>query len=249
MAIKGPWVGSSAKAETGQSWMIAAGAAVRVGTPFMMSSLIGKSKSIQVYITSSDHNYNVDKLLNAVRAVMAQSQWSTVELELFVNSGVQLASSTTGAPCLDFGYLSAFPKITLTNRGTIVGRGGNGGDYAGGKRDGKPGGPGIRRNATLYINNLGVIGGGGGGGGGESKDGGVGGSGGAPLGQGGVGGERGSDGGSASFSNPNGPGRLGGYYGQAGTNGLGSGGAAGAAVDGGGTFGWINRGTVYGSAP
>lgn len=31
MAITGPWVGSSAKAETGESWMRAAATAVRIG--------------------------------------------------------------------------------------------------------------------------------------------------------------------------------------------------------------------------
>lgn len=44
MAISGPWIGSSAVAETGQRWMSAAGAAVRVGTPFWISALGGQSK-------------------------------------------------------------------------------------------------------------------------------------------------------------------------------------------------------------
>lgn len=211
----------------------------------MMSSLIGKSKAIQVYINSSDHNYNVDKLLNAVRVVMPQNQWGSVELQLYVGNGVQLVSSTTGAPCLDFGYLSSFIKITLENNGTILGRGGNGG----GKdrtKEGYPGGTAIRRNATLYINNRGVIGGGGGGGGG------------APFGSGGLGykvmSNQGANGQNASFSGAGAGGGgsgAGGWYGQRGVTAYDPfpGGAAGAAVDGGGTFGWINRGTVYGSAP
>lgn len=255
MAIKGPWVGSSAKAETGESWMRAAATAVRIGGGgFMMSSLIGKSKAIQVYINSSDHNYNVDKLLNAVRAVMPQNQWGSVELQLYVGSGVQLVSSTTGAPCLDFGYLSSFIKITLENNGTILGRGGNGG----GKdrtNEGYPGGTAIRRNATLYINNRGVIGGGGGGGGIRGNNGA---GGGCPFGSGGLGykvmGNQGSDGQNASFSSAGaggGSAGAGGWYGQRGVTAYDPypGGAAGAAIDGGGTFGWINRGTVYGSAP
>lgn len=45
MAINGPWIGSSALAETGQNWMSAAGSVVKVGTPFWISSLNGKSKS------------------------------------------------------------------------------------------------------------------------------------------------------------------------------------------------------------
>ncbi|AJD81843.1 distal long tail fiber assembly catalyst [Yersinia phage vB_YenM_TG1] len=34
MAVTGPWVGSSAKAETGQAWMAAAGAELRMTAPF-----------------------------------------------------------------------------------------------------------------------------------------------------------------------------------------------------------------------
>lgn len=254
MAIKGPWVGSSAKAETGQSWMAAAGATVKLQPAFWMSNMVGKSKAVQVYINSSDHNYNADKLLNAVRAVMPQDKWSGMELQLHVGSGVQLVSSTTGAPCLDFGRLSAFAKITLENSGTILGRGGNGG----GKdrtKGGYPGGTAIRRNATLYINNHGVIGGGGGGGG-IKGNGGAGG--GCPFGSGGLGikvmGSQGYDGQNASFSSAGaggGSSGAGGWYGKRGVTAYDPypGGAAGAAIDGSGTFGWINRGTVYGSAP
>lgn len=44
MAISGPLVGSSAVNETGQRSMIQAAAVVRLGTPFYMSQLIGRSK-------------------------------------------------------------------------------------------------------------------------------------------------------------------------------------------------------------
>lgn len=43
MAVTGPWVGSSAKAETGEAWMAQAGAKLRIGTPFWMSNMIGQS--------------------------------------------------------------------------------------------------------------------------------------------------------------------------------------------------------------
>lgn len=43
MAIGSGWVGSQAVEETGQRWMSAAGAAVKVSTPFWMSALVGKS--------------------------------------------------------------------------------------------------------------------------------------------------------------------------------------------------------------
>lgn len=43
MAVTGPWVGGSAKAETGERWMKEAGAKLRLGIPFMMSDMIGRS--------------------------------------------------------------------------------------------------------------------------------------------------------------------------------------------------------------
>lgn len=43
MAVTGPMVGSSAKATTGEAWMAAAGAKLRMGTPFMMSQMIGRN--------------------------------------------------------------------------------------------------------------------------------------------------------------------------------------------------------------
>lgn len=43
MAVTGPNVGSSAKAVTGESSMIAAGAKLRLGTPFWMSNMIGRN--------------------------------------------------------------------------------------------------------------------------------------------------------------------------------------------------------------
>lgn len=43
MAVTGPWVGSSAKATTGESWMAQAGAKLRLGTPFWMSNMIGRN--------------------------------------------------------------------------------------------------------------------------------------------------------------------------------------------------------------
>ncbi|UJP30166.1 hypothetical protein [Klebsiella phage Kpn6N] len=43
MAVTGPWVGSSAKATTGERWMKEAGAKLRLGTPFWMSNMIGRN--------------------------------------------------------------------------------------------------------------------------------------------------------------------------------------------------------------
>lgn len=50
MTVGAGWVGSSAVGETGQRWMSAAGPAIRVGVPFWMSGLVGKSKGPVVTI-------------------------------------------------------------------------------------------------------------------------------------------------------------------------------------------------------
>lgn len=60
MAISKPWVGSSAKNETGKSSMKDAGTALKMGTPFMMSQMVGKSMSSPVDANVSIQNYWVD---------------------------------------------------------------------------------------------------------------------------------------------------------------------------------------------
>lgn len=263
MAINGTWVGSSAKSETGKEWMSQAGSEVKVGTPFWMSSLIGKSKSsIQAYITSSDHNYNADKLLNVVRSVLPQNQWSGSELTLYVNGGVQLVSSSTGAACIDLSYLSAFKKITLINSGTILGRGGRGKGGANAVDDGgSNGGPAINigsaNNWKVWIDNRGVIGGGGGGGGAAMA---TNGGGGAPFGlKGYTKSTTGTPATDASYGSAGVGGKAGdnrggngGWYGAAGAAGTGyvttGGTSAGAAIAyNGGNVTYINAGTMYGS--
>lgn len=258
MAIKGPWVGSSAKSETGQSWMIAAGSVIKLYPTFWMSGMVGKSKDINVYIGSSDHNYNQSKLVNAVTAVMPQNQWSGVGLNLYINSGVQLVSDSNGSPCLNLAALSAFSKITLINSGTILGRGGRGTSSQNNGADGTAGGPAISigsaNNWKVWIDNRGVIGGGGGGGG---KALGGSGGGGAPFGPGGV--SNLGTGGNASYGSAGSGGKTGdnrggdgGWYGAAGASGTGNGTAPGkpggaAIAYNGGNVTYINAGTMYGS--
>ncbi|BBC78319.1 tail fiber adhesin [Escherichia phage EcS1] len=50
MAVTGPWIGSSAVAETGQRWLINAATALRLGTPFWASSLSGRSRSFFITV-------------------------------------------------------------------------------------------------------------------------------------------------------------------------------------------------------
>ncbi|AKA62103.1 distal long tail fiber assembly catalyst [Proteus phage vB_PmiM_Pm5461] len=58
MAVTGPRVGSSAKKETGESSMKAAGAKLRLSTPFKMSQMIGRSVKGLIY--TLDLNTNID---------------------------------------------------------------------------------------------------------------------------------------------------------------------------------------------
>ncbi|ELD1608249.1 putative receptor-recognizing phage tail fiber adhesin (plasmid) [Escherichia coli] len=58
MSIVSGWVGSSSVTETSQRWVSAAGAAVRVGTPFSMSNLVGKSV-VDFTMTPARSSYTV----------------------------------------------------------------------------------------------------------------------------------------------------------------------------------------------
>lgn len=58
MAVTGPRVGSSAKAETGESSMKAAGAKLGLSVPFKMSQMIGKSVSIKCIMGSAQTKMN-----------------------------------------------------------------------------------------------------------------------------------------------------------------------------------------------
>ncbi|WP_137464955.1 hypothetical protein [Escherichia coli] len=51
MAVQGPWVGSSAVAETGQRWMSSAGSQLRLGLPFWMSQMVGVSKETKARLS------------------------------------------------------------------------------------------------------------------------------------------------------------------------------------------------------
>ncbi len=48
MGVASGWVGSSAKNETGQQWMSAAGSKLGLGRPFMMSQMVGRSTGCKI---------------------------------------------------------------------------------------------------------------------------------------------------------------------------------------------------------
>ncbi|HBL9113083.1 TPA: receptor-recognizing protein [Enterobacter hormaechei] len=271
MAIGSGWVGSSAVSETGQRWMSAAGSAVRVGTPFWMGTLVGKSRE-QVINVSANSNYSWSTLINQIKSLGVTGN------AFRVNITGTIVSSSTGAPCLNFtSELASCAYILLViNSGQMVlGRGGNGGGGGNGDANiGKPGGPAITNaiGTKLRIQNNGIIGGGGGGGGavgaGNNKPTYSGGGGGRPFGIGGTktfpnGGGNGSN---ASLTAPGAGytstslgtsiGGRGGDLGSAGATASHSGGgknitpyaggAGGAAVNGNAPT-WVTVGTIYGT--
>jgi hypothetical protein len=89
--------------------------------------------------------------------------------DVTINSGVTIGSSSTGTYA--FVVSSSFPaatKITITNNGYIVGKGGNGGYWislGGSVSSAENGGPAFIAQRAVTMYNYGTIGGGGGGGG------------------------------------------------------------------------------------
>lgn len=260
MAVQGPWVGWSAVAETGQNWMGGAAGVLRMGIPFWMSQMIGRSREI-VHTLGADHNFNGQWFRD--RCFEAGSA------PIVFNITGDLVSYSRDVPLFFMYGDTPNEYVQLNIHGAHMwGRGGQGGwTHSGGDGNGQPGGHCIQNDigGRLRINNGGVICGGGGGGGGIAyrphsganwQD--IGGGGGRPFGPGGGGGY---SGGGASYEGPGGGYNFGnahsGAGGDAGGNGqnawydggkvlkVGAGGAAGWAVIGSAPT-WQNVGVIYG---
>ncbi|EBK7480055.1 receptor-recognizing protein [Salmonella enterica] len=261
MAVEGPWVGWSARVQTGDPWMGGAAQRLRMGIPFWMSNMIGRSVEI-IHTLGADHNFNGQWFRD--RCFEAGSA------PIVFNITGNLVSYSRDVP-LFFMYGDTPNEYVQLNIGGGVhmwGRGGQGGwTHSGGDGNGQQGGHCIQNDigGRLRINNGGVICGGGGGGGGIAyrphsganwQD--IGGGGGRPFGPGGGGGY---SGGAASYDGPGGGYNYGnahsGQGGDAGANGqnawhdggkvlkVGAGGAAGYAVIGSAPT-WQNVGVIYG---
>lgn len=261
MAVTGPWVGSSAVVNTGQNWMGGAAQRLRMGAPFWMSNMIGRSVEV-IHTLGADHNFNGQWFRD--RCFEAGSA------PIVFNITGNLVSYSRDVP-LFFMYGDTPNEYVQLNIGAgahMWGRGGQGGwTHSGGDGNGQQGGHCIQNDigGRLRINNGGVICGGGGGGGGIAyrphsganwQD--IGGGGGRPFGPGGGGGY---SGGAASYDGPGGGYNYGnahsGQGGDAGANGqnawhdggkvlkVGAGGAAGYAVIGSAPT-WQNVGIIYG---
>lgn len=116
----GGWIGSSAKAETGNDWMSGAMRTLGVPVPGWMSQLAGKSKEVH-YSIGANHSYNKDTLINYLRSLGSTAVVVTITGDL--------VSYSSGVPCLEFPSNLPNSYITLIiNPGvTVYGRGGNGG--------------------------------------------------------------------------------------------------------------------------
>lgn len=261
MAVEGPWVGWSARVQTGDPWMAGAAVRLRMGVPFWMSNMIGRSVEV-IHTLGADHNFNGQWFRD--RCFEAGSA------PIVFNITGNLVSYSRDVP-LFFMYGDTPNEYVQLNIGAgahMWGRGGQGGwTHSGGDGNGQQGGHCIQNDigGRLRINNGGVICGGGGGGGGIAyrphsganwQD--IGGGGGRPFGPGGGGGY---SGGAASYDGPGGGYNYGnahsGQGGDAGANGqnawndggkvlkVGAGGAAGYAVIGSAPT-WQNVGIIYG---
>jgi hypothetical protein len=136
-----------------------------------MSNFYGKSNRViaSVVIAANTANYTVNTA--KVTGYVAGS----TDLTLTINSGIFVSSGSTGsyAMTVDTSW-AAGDTISIINNGTIVGRGGNGGQGAvstgGNGNAGSSGGPALIVNRAVTFNNTnGRIAGGGGGGGGGTN--------------------------------------------------------------------------------
>ena len=223
------------------------------------------TETFNLSITGAVFNYNV---LNKAQE-LGWDGVSYANIILDIGPDAVVGSQTAGSFSLNIPQ-SLSANIVVTNRGYIVGAGGDGGcqDYTG--RNGLAGGPAFYVGSRITLANEGVIGGGGGGGGGWAPWG----DGNDPAGGGGAGAIPGKGwpnhdpreantgsqpgtltkgGAGGSFPESGWYGAKGGDLGKAGGTSsqsgdwVGSGGAAGAAIVGVANITWASRGTILGS--
>jgi hypothetical protein len=123
---------------------------------------LGNISTINLIISSSTANVNLYTL--------AGSPSSAVILNVTINSGVSVYSTSATSPSLTVGSLSSGSKIYIINNGNIVGAGGQGGSVNNTAAEGNSGyigqvgGTAILTTVPMIITNNGVVSGGGGGG-------------------------------------------------------------------------------------
>lgn len=125
-------------------------------------------RQVELRIAGSTSNYDV--------YVAAGSPPEPVDVLLVIDPTVIVSSGSPARPALTTGAFPPGSRVTIRNRGRIIGAGGAGGSGGNGGsggpracgRDGGPGGAAIVLTVDTHIDNRGEIFGGGGGGGGAS---------------------------------------------------------------------------------
>jgi len=226
-------------------------AAVAASGALGLQSFKGTQNRVTVPLTISSSTTNYDVYTQASPSPNYTA--GTTDIELTINSGVVVSSTSTGTYALNVpNAFTAGDTVKIINNGTVQGRGGNGG--VGGHSS--PGGSGGSGGNAVYVNfpttidNVGSLTGGGGGGGGGGRGsiftsggnpkqpaywathpgGGGGGGSGTPGGSGAAGGPSGSPGGAGNANSGGSGGSGSNPYGGNG----GAGGGRGAAGGGGG---------------
>lgn len=152
MAVTKPWVGSSAKAETGMAWMGDARVALRLPRAGWMSEMVGRSKEIRFVNNTNRTQANIYALMGYPQEVTTY---------IFENNAT-ISAATQGGWALQTGAFPAGSTLTIINRGFIRGGGGNANIHGVGLK----GGDALILNFPTHINNSqGYIYAGGGGGG------------------------------------------------------------------------------------
>lgn len=147
------------------------------GATASFSDYYGASSSVDIALTLSGNTNNYNIFSNKGGTYVAGKS----NITLTVNSGVTVGSTSTGTYALDTGTgWATGDTITIVNNGTVVGKGGNGGNGATARYDsisyngtqeaaataGGAGGHAFRAQFATTITNNGTFAGGGGGGGG-----------------------------------------------------------------------------------
>ena len=150
-----------------------------------MSSFYGSADRPVIPLVISADTTNYDAYTNFINSPAYPSYVAGLStISITVNPGVVVGSTTPATYALSIP--SAFNPgdgVTLTNNGTIAGKGGNGGSGGGSTNPTTPGSPGAAGGNALYVNrpvtitNNGFLSGGGGGGGGGGTGGTTGGGG------------------------------------------------------------------------
>lgn len=127
--------------------------------------------TLNVTISSNTTNYNIASAATALGWDGVKKLKGTIT----INSGVYVYSTSTGTPAFSTGTIPSGSDVTVVNNGTIVGKGGNGGNGATFRENfmdpgfpGGSGGLGFYATSAIKVTNNGRIAGGGGGGGGAA---------------------------------------------------------------------------------